>query len=141
MSCAAVMFDIDGTLLPMHDPKALGLILNSAADLNASVWINTARSEAYCENPFQTQFVEKEKHRCMSDFEDSVTQSKLDNMHNTGVDPKRNECVILIDDLKSNVDRVTKSKFGFTAFEVDPKFGIDMDTANSVRKVLSKCCG
>ena len=136
MACAAVVFDIDGTLLPYHNKTALESIVSTAEFAGADVWINTARPQRYCNNPWRTPFVPKEKHRCMLQ-NCSVPESKLQNMKHTGV--KDNRCVILVDDIENNIQAVRDGGF-MNSFKVDPDMGVQMDTSAAVNNVILSCC-
>ena len=138
MSCAAIVYDIDGTLTT-GDPRAVARLHAYGQTLGADAYINTARSAKYCDDPSETMgLVKAENTHCL--VHSDVPTSKVRNMYTiqrtAGVrDPS---CVILIDDLQENVQAARNAGFGQEL--VHPDAGIRSDTVDRVSRSLQRCC-
>ena len=143
MTSFAVALDVDGTLTP-SDPNVLLKMRDEVERLGGSFYINTARPSEYCHspNPLTLAFSRKEDHHCMERKGSlGVSATKVENMSHihtsSGVEKK--ECVILVDDLPSNVGAVTSN--GYSGVRVEPMTGITEETLEQVLEKGRRCRG
>jgi hypothetical protein len=135
---AALALDIDGTI-DTADPDELQRLSNYTDRHDIKRYINTARSQAYCDDPdpLSTDLVNKKKHHCLI-HRDPPT-SKVLNMQkiqkSENIDDAR--CVVLIDDRPENIDAVRDA--GFSAVQVDARHGIQKNTVNRAQRLLYDC--
>lgn len=147
---AVVCLDIDGTITTADD-AVLTKMMSSINDTDTAVYINTARPRQYCDFWYEEteMFAPKTNHKCFNgelnvfDVTSSVAQSKLSNMNETYDEVKQvnstleRSCVILIDDLDTNID-IVKSN-GYDGIKVDPYHGITNDTLQVLQQKIENC--
>jgi hypothetical protein len=138
---ATLVLDIDGTI-DTANKKALEDLKSFAQENNIPIHINTARSAEYCRHPsmYTTSLCAAKNHHCFSGADD-VKTSKVQNMEKIATREKvvNRRCAVLIDDLKSNVDAVSKA--GFSAIKVKSNHGIQPNTVKAAKKQLLECIG
>lgn len=138
MTRATLALDIDGTLDPA-DALQVNRLQRIAKKMHVDTYINTARSQLYCDDPttLTTRLASKEKHHCLVDPDPPT--SKVINMHRiqkmSGTDDPT--CVMLIDDRPENIEAVHKA--GFTAIPVDASTGIQSETVDAAIDVMRRC--
>lgn len=140
---AALALDIDGTLTT-GDSSAIASLLSLAKDERVPVYVNTARPPSYCVAPSHESrdVALTSRHYCLrSEEARTVEESKVLNMKSIAADARvqRPECVILIDDQKSNVDAVERAHFA--GVHVDARSGITRETVDRVSNLLKYCDG
>lgn len=153
---AAIALDIDGTLL--KKPDGVGIseeIVQELKHIDAkcegdTLFINTARSGAYCSNPssITRQFdADNERHYCWSPTlgerfsYDAMPLSKIQNMdriHHRMPDGVSKKCAILIDDIGINTKEVIDA--GYHAIKVDACDGITLETIKELNDYLTTHC-
>ena len=135
---AALALDVDGTI-DTADPAELLRLKNAAARLHVPLYLHTARSEPYCEDPdlLTTMYVPQSRHHCL--VHPYPPTSKVVNMHTIQKNAAvyHPECVILIDDRPENVDAVREQ--GFKAIWVDASLGIRRETVDRAIKAMERC--
>ena len=145
-----VCLDIDGTITPSLRTD-LELLKN---ELKKTVtYINTARPTSYCNTDLwktTKEFTDKSKHYCfngkldMNNIDYSVNKSKVRNMdkifnENKEYKELKQSCVILIDDVNSNIESV-KSE-GYDGIKVNPEKGITKNTIEIIKQKINMCEG
>lgn len=134
----ALVLDIDGTITTSNPRAVVDSLAQTARRLNATVHINTARSQAYCDNPasLTTSLADRSDHYCLTHMD--VPTSKVMNMkkiqEKTGLPPR---CVILVDDRPENI--FGAQLHDFTGVHVDGDSGITEFKAMEVEYYLKKC--
>ena len=142
MPSFTVALDVDGTLTSA-DPEVLIKLREEVYNLGGTFHINTARSTEYCisPSPLTLSFSPKEDHHCMDRRRNSssVTATKAENMSHiqASAGVERRECVILVDDLPSNVDAVVSE--GYSGVRVHPTSGVTEETLMSVLDRGRRC--
>lgn len=135
MPTGALALDIDGTITTA-DSAEIARLVREACRFDFPVFINTARSDAYCQAPDSCTLAlaERTRHHCL--VHPDPPTSKVINMrkiqHSAGVSDPRN--VILIDDRPENVEKVRAA--GFRAIEVDASQGIRRDTVDDALRMM-----
>lgn len=143
---SALALDIDGTITTADQRLVLDLV-QSARGLGAHVAINTARQQAYCEQPdtLTTRLTAREHHYCAhawfmyNAFIADIPKVKVANMEAiaqaAGV--QRPECALLIDDRPENVAAVNRA--GYTGILVNQRSGITRNIAQGILERLRAC--
>ena len=138
MAPAALALDIDGTI-DTADPVQLSRLKDAASRMRVPLYINTARSSAYCRRPdsLSTKITKRANHHCLVSHD--VPQSKLDNMEKIMKNAKVSEpaCVILVDDRPENIEKV--SDHGFTGIKVQHDKGIRNETVDEAIEKMRRC--
>ena len=147
---SVLCLDIDGTITTAkHD--ILSTLVDMSNKNHTEIFINTARPQVYCDQhwKFTQDFATKERHKCFngvldeSNIEKSVSVSKVKNMDEIFEEMKRENpdlqksCVILIDDVLSNVNAVENAGFG--GIHVHEKCGIDLNTIAEIKSKFKNC--
>lgn len=121
------------------DAFQLKRLVSEAKKLNVPVYINTARSKRYCDNPdrLSTNHVPQRNHHCLVDY--NVPKSKYENMNTIREksNVKEKACCVLIDDRADTIQHITKR--GYTGIRVDEKSGIQKNTVDETLETL-RCC-
>lgn len=137
MAVGALALDIDGTI-NTGDSEQILRLQREARRFGFPVFINTARSEAYCEapDPDTLTLADQSRHHCL--VHPDPPTSKVINMrkiqYSAGVSNPRN--VILVDDRPENVQEVRAA--GFRAIEVEAARGIRADTVDDALDMMRR---
>lgn len=145
-----LVLDIDGTMLPLDKKTSEQLpseinygALKQMDNLTRHIprYINTARSQRYCEDPdpLTLYFVRPENHRCL--VGDDVVESKVRNMIEIAkaenVEESKRACTLLIDDRPENIKAIKRE--GFSGILVDASEGITEETVREVQRTFARC--
>lgn len=147
---SVLCLDIDGTITTAKK-DILNTLIDISNNNNTEIFINTARPQEYCENYWKHtgDFATKEKHKCFngildeSNIVNSVSDSKVKNMNEIFQEMKHRKpnlqksCVILVDDLLSNIKAVENAGFG--GIHVHEEFGIDSNTIVEIKSKFELC--
>ena len=138
MPTAAIALDVDQTMLhPNSD--SLRQLSDLAKARDVTLYVNTARPDAYCAFPTTetTAWVAADRHLCRPEHERDVPRRKADNMaivaRREGLEPA---CTVLVDDLPSNVSAVRAYGYG----GVVVRNGIDAAAVDAVFRHLESEC-
>ena len=140
MACAAIAYDIDGTLTTAN-PEAVRALNTYAAALGVPTFINTARTPGYCARPNEAEslFAAPARHHLCRPRNAPVVDTKVTNMdiiaRRTGA-PKA--CVVLLDDRPENTHAAHRA--GYTAVHVPAACGVRLPATRFVAKHIAKCC-
>lgn len=138
----ALALDIDGTI-NTGDFTEIERLTQRARQMGITTYINTARSQLYCDDPSQittrlTGDSSDNRHFCL--VHSDPPTSKVINMQKiaqqAGCPPHQ---ALLIDDRPENIDAVRKA--GFRAMYVDASTGIQKQTADDALLLLKSMVG
>jgi beta-phosphoglucomutase-like phosphatase (HAD superfamily) len=142
---SALALDIDGTITTADQRLVLWLV-QAAREAGSHVAINTARPQAYCDNPdaLTTRLTAREHHYCgfatalYSVLVADIPQAKVANMDTIAeVSGVRRGCALLVDDRPENIAAVRRA--GYAGFLVNERTGITQPAAQSIMKHLREC--
>uniref|UniRef100_A0A6C0F651 FCP1 homology domain-containing protein n=1 Tax=viral metagenome TaxID=1070528 RepID=A0A6C0F651_9ZZZZ len=130
-----LVLDIDGTITTANNYE-LERLITYAKTNGIKIYINTARSQKYCNNPsnLTTNIAKFEDHLCLVHEDHPISKLKnMDTIHSMTNVAKSS--IILIDDRPENITKIRNN--GYKGILVNEKTGIQKNTVDKAIKIFN----